>query len=378
MMVFEQAVVVAYYLSKGLDYTAILTLQSVSSTVMVLLEVPSGYLADRFGRKFCLVSGLAAYICLLLGLLWSTSFWQFALCMVATGTALSLISGADTALAMDSYGQAKLDEYGSFEVDYTRGGALGMSIALTVGGLVILVSGIKVLFVLRAIAYAVALILAITLVEPPRPHRHQLRPWRTIYGTARHMLHAHVQIKWLVMYGVAISFGSVMFYWLCQPAFQRSGVPLKWYGPLYLAMSVPVLWLAGKLDYVLRWGQQRVMYLLLGISLGCAAILAVDNPWLTIGGLVVSTVVVQSFFFQLQRRQFNTLLADEPDDNASTRATALSVNNLVQRLAYVAAGPTIGKLADSWSWQAGLLALMVYMGAIGGVAIIKLRHLRPL
>ncbi|HQN29455.1 MAG TPA: MFS transporter, partial [Mesotoga sp.] len=48
-------VLVPYMIFKGLSYSEIMLLQSISAISVVLFEVPTGSLADRISRKFSLV-----------------------------------------------------------------------------------------------------------------------------------------------------------------------------------------------------------------------------------------------------------------------------------------------------------------------------------
>jgi len=72
---------ILYYQSFGLSYKQIMTIAIVLSAVMVLLEMPSGVFADRYGRKLSLI---LSSIFLVIGatvLATSSSFLMFAIAM---------------------------------------------------------------------------------------------------------------------------------------------------------------------------------------------------------------------------------------------------------------------------------------------------------
>ena len=50
-------VIVLFYKENGLGLKEILLLKSVYSIVLVSLDIPTGYLADAWGRKKCLLTG---------------------------------------------------------------------------------------------------------------------------------------------------------------------------------------------------------------------------------------------------------------------------------------------------------------------------------
>ena len=95
-------VAVPFFASFGLSMKDIFALQALYGFVVVVTEVPSGYVADVLGRKNTLVVGavLAAigHSCLL----FAEGFWTLALFELFLGLAHSLISGADLALLYDT------------------------------------------------------------------------------------------------------------------------------------------------------------------------------------------------------------------------------------------------------------------------------------
>jgi MFS family permease len=50
-------VLVPFFVSKGLSLAEVFYLQAVYATTIVLLEAPSGYFADLFGRRRLLIIG---------------------------------------------------------------------------------------------------------------------------------------------------------------------------------------------------------------------------------------------------------------------------------------------------------------------------------
>ena len=61
-------VIVPFFMSKGLSLAEIFYLQAVFAATIVLLEAPSGYFADVFGRRIALLIGSVVhglgYLCL--------------------------------------------------------------------------------------------------------------------------------------------------------------------------------------------------------------------------------------------------------------------------------------------------------------------------
>ena len=95
-------ITILYYLAFGLNYFEIGLLESIFLLVTLLLEVPTGVLADKIGRKYTASVGFFLVACgtMLIGA--GGSFFIFALAQIIFGIGASLRSGADTALIYDS------------------------------------------------------------------------------------------------------------------------------------------------------------------------------------------------------------------------------------------------------------------------------------
>ena len=95
-------VAVPFFQSKGLSMQEVFSLQALFGLVVLLTEVPSGYLADLLGRKNTLIVGA-----ILAGigqsfLLVADGFWTLAIFEFFLALSHSLISGADLALLYDT------------------------------------------------------------------------------------------------------------------------------------------------------------------------------------------------------------------------------------------------------------------------------------
>ncbi len=87
-------------LEKGVSFTIIGLLVSVREITVNLLEVPSGYMADRWGRRRCMSLSMAAYIVSFLLLYACLDAWGLAVAMVLFGTGEAFRSGTHKAMIM--------------------------------------------------------------------------------------------------------------------------------------------------------------------------------------------------------------------------------------------------------------------------------------
>jgi MFS family permease len=95
-------VIVPFYESNGLTLQDIMILKAVYSVVIVVFEIPSGYLADVLGRKNTLIAGALLGTAGYVAYSFSFGFTGFLIAEIVLGAGQSMISGADSALLYDT------------------------------------------------------------------------------------------------------------------------------------------------------------------------------------------------------------------------------------------------------------------------------------
>jgi MFS family permease len=171
----------------GLSSYEAIKFASISNVLGIFLEVPTGWLADRFGRKGSLI---IASCCCMLGL----SIYGAATHagpLIVVGMALAnlgwcLASGADRALAADSIFQIDPSDWIAHYQRYSGYWADVHSLAQA-GGAVVAVAVVAV-YDLRAtiwaqvLAYGVMLVFALSIKSPPAPNNRIQPLWRLAWG----------------------------------------------------------------------------------------------------------------------------------------------------------------------------------------------------
>ena len=106
------------FLEHGLTWEEFGILNGIWAISIILLEVPSGALADTIGRKRLIVLAALCMMIEMLALLFapmnggSSVFFLFALNRIISGVAEAAVSGADEALAYDSSVETVLSRIG--------------------------------------------------------------------------------------------------------------------------------------------------------------------------------------------------------------------------------------------------------------------------
>ena len=158
----------------GLSMSQVLQTQAIFALTTALFEVPSGYIADVWGRRPAILLGSALNGLGFFSLLWADSFVDFLLYEAILGIGFSLISGADLALLYDT-------EVYLQENDLPGGAGAGKSLSRLISveagaaGVAGIVSSLMLLWsldgvvLLQAVVGFAPLVLGLALVEVPRP-----------------------------------------------------------------------------------------------------------------------------------------------------------------------------------------------------------------
>ena len=103
-------IVVIFFQSHGLSMKEVFLLQSVYSIAIVILEIPSGYLADVIGRKNSITIGTVLGFIGFSIYIFTGDFWGFLVAEIIMGFGQSMISGADSAILYDTLLEAKEED----------------------------------------------------------------------------------------------------------------------------------------------------------------------------------------------------------------------------------------------------------------------------
>ena len=165
--IFIYAVEKLFYLSRGISLTQIGILLFFCSLMTLLLEVPTGIIADHWSRrKMLILSGLFYSVCYFI-LIFSNSFWLFLLGFLFRTLGGTFASGTLQAYVYD-YLKINQKE-NDFEKIWGRGNAfrtLGIGVAVAFGGLI---SEISYVLVLIMSSISVLMVSFIAIIWPEVP-----------------------------------------------------------------------------------------------------------------------------------------------------------------------------------------------------------------
>lgn len=157
---------VALLAARGFSVFEIGILESIFHVVSMCFEIPSGAVADAFGRKRTMAASEVLMILSILGMLCSGTFWTVAVAIGISALSYNMASGTREALAYDTLkenGQEQeYDRFASMEMVIYR---LGSATAVLCAGLA-LILGYRWAYLLDLGMRSICLLLALGLREP--------------------------------------------------------------------------------------------------------------------------------------------------------------------------------------------------------------------
>lgn len=342
-------VIYLFYEENNFQVTELFVLHAVYSIIIAILEVPSGYFADVFGRKLSLVFGallgtlgFAAYSL-------SYSLTGFIIAEVLLGIGQSLFSGADSALLYDTLLQEGHEKkYLKYEGRITAAG----NIAEALAGLAVSLLAFQLIrtnfYFQTGITFA-AFIASLFLIEPSIQEQRQRPGYKDILDIVRFTFHRNKELRNIVFFSSVIGFASLIMAWFSQPVFLDAGLDKKYFG--YAAVLLNGIVAVGSIVSlkINKWLSFNGVLLFLAIPLSAGFfVIALDlDFWVFIP--MILFYFIRGIAHPVLKQYINVLTSSDK------RATVLSLRSLIIRLIYSALAPFLGVVTDKISIQIALV-----------------------
>jgi len=335
-LIFWQAVWFLFFQAQ-LSAAEALLLYAIYDVATTALEVPSGYMSDRWGRRPTLIAAAVAG-CAGSGLIaLGGGFGAFALAQVLLGASAAFASGTDNALLYESLaGTGRSDEV---EAQETRGWQFtltALALSAFLGGIIAQYS-YGAAFAAAAVAMAIACLIAFRFQEPPHDVQHvggvaDSTQWHLFRSAMKQPVLVWLFSLSVLMYGfshIPFVFGQPFIQEALNSAGWQAEAPLVSGSVSALMMLVSVVASLFAIRLRQRIGLPAILVLAFGIQIALIATLAVTNSILAIAVLFLR-MVPNSLARPFIIARMQPLLSD------AGRATFLSVQSFCGRLLFAA------------------------------------------
>lgn len=367
----------------GLSMTQVLQTQAAFSLTVVLFELPSGYLADLWGRKNTLILGKVLSSFGFVALLSADSFSDYLLAEFVLGIAMSFISGSDIALLYDSClflervkakanavadNESRQDsnlssQFASHLGNLMSTSMLASAIAAALSSLLMLWSFESVL-VAQVFVSLGALLLALSLFEPPIKRMRKQSHTENFSRIINHLLFSDRFLVLIFMALIAYSMASFYAVWLIQKYWQLIDIPVAYFGLLWAVLNIAGS-LSAKFAYRFEKRLGSVMLLLICALLPVGAYLGMAFSVGVFGiACGLAFFIARGISMVILKEGLNSRVPSE------FRATAMSMNSLGFRAVFILTAPLVGFVVDDYGLsQAFLLLAFVFALVLGALIV---------
>lgn len=359
---FTRGIWMIYLAGKGMSLTQLGLLETIFHLTSFTMEVPTGAVADIFGRRISRIIGRSASIISVVILLLSNSFWMFALSFVFTALSYNLESGAGDALIYDSLKEIGEEEQfmkvnGNKELFYQVAG----TISFLVGG-VLATKSYNVAFALTIVIGITTLIQSFTFVEPSIGVSYKDIGTENIFlkqiKDSLKVIAENPRIGTLIIFTqVIMVFCTCIFFYL-QNYLKADGYNEAAIGIIYAVSSLTAAIVSTQVHRIeRRIKEQGILLLIPIVTIVCIWGIALSRYHYI---MFIIMMLTESVIFVAVSDYINKMI---PSEN---RATILSFASMVFSFFMITLFPLIGVIGDRYS----LSFAFVCLGIVGSILLV--------
>lgn len=363
-LLFFMPIMVLFYQDNGLSLTQIMLIQSFTSIIFFLFEVPSGYFADLYGRKLSLLlTGVFSAIAMLSFAL-GTNLYHFLIAASLWAMAGVFVSGADSSFLYDTL--VDLGEEGTYKKHWGNiifYYSIGMALASILGGFF---GGMNYRYPFYAMIPTMLCLIPLSLsFHEPEHHKAVIKKdyWSDLFATLKDMLTKKPKLIWLIVYAAIIGSFKTTAYFLYQPYFELSGLDISYFGIVFASFYIVAAFGAKQADFLEKK---------LGAKLSlCLPLILIALAYFLMGYVVFYLSFLFAFLIQFQKGLARIIVTDNIHKlvDSQHRATTLSVRSLVEKSFFTVISPFIGYLVDVFSLTQALLMSGILVLSFGAISL---------
>jgi MFS family permease len=333
---------VIFLQDKGLSLTQIGLLEAAAWVLTAAAEVPTGALADRWGRKTSLALGSLVYAASMFLILAEAMSPAFLLGYALWNTGFAFVSGADQALLYDTLKADGRESEAAQQSGRSAAIQMGSQGLAALAGAALATIDITLCFTLCGIAALVSAGLILTVKEPPHhaEGEEELGYWQNLRTGVGIAARRPIVRTLLLLSAAFFVVPLIVYYFLLQPYALEVGLPIAALGLVVVgiqAATVAASWLAHRTE-----GRFAIVSVVGtgGVLIIAACVVLALRPSIPTIGLMVVVALMPALIGPLLLARINDLIP------SAQRATILSLSALLGELGTAAAVPVLMAAAD--------------------------------
>lgn len=351
--------------SRGLSIAQILVLDACFEIMMLLAEVPTGVVADRWGRRRSMLLGQVGVVFAVIMFAFAPDFWWVFACYGVWAVSGALTSGSDVAFLHDSL-EAQ-GRSGEFHHVVARGSACqiaGMGASSMLGAPIAALTSLEAT-VAMSIAMAALAVPVVWRFKDPGTYRPSAEVrYFSLLGTAARRVAGNARLRTLILMQALFSGLAWSSLLLTQVFLDENGLPLAWFGVVLASLHLVAFvaaFFSSRVSGAL--GRQRVIF----IAAPSVAIALVALGAMPLWGGIAVFAAMRVALNLLQPVLVDSINRESADE---VRATIASMGTMGISLVGAAAKPAMGWSADANGLGSAYLIAGVSLVVLGSLALV--------
>ncbi len=309
----------------GMTLADIFFMESVCVIGLVILQVPTGMLADLFGRRLTIFIGSGFIAVQLIIISSATSPLGIWLANLIWVVGYSLADGADSSLIVDTLKSVnREDEYKIIAGRAIAWRLLAMALGALAAGYMAEIN-LRLPLIASSIFILANCAVAYLFVEPPRAKAENrgFKSYANFMKASILFVANHKEIKWIIGFLALISVVSKLWFFTYNPYFELVGLELRYFGWIFFGLNI----IAAISSYYAGWISKRLSERasIIWIMLLIALPILIMGSWVMKAAalMVLSQNLVRGYFTPFTNQLMHCHL------NSENRATVMSIKSAV-------------------------------------------------
>ena len=331
----------------------------------MLLEIPSGILADKVGKKPTVVFAKFAY---LIGIIIFSVFpniWGFVAGVIAFGVNESFMSGAQESLLYDNlkdFGKEKL--FGRILAMATTTREFGLGFGVLIAGFVTQID-VRYNLIGSIILATLGVLIAILLNEGRSHLQSEEVNLLKHFKDSVKVIFSNTKLARILLFSITVISAYLVISEYFVPSLDKLGISYVSIGIL-AALEAIFFSLGSLISQKISRFDAGIVYSLLSIIMGIfLLVITKANPWSVIVGFMVLRIVkaIAEIYSMADWQKYVS---------SDQRATTISINSFSENVIYIFFGILFGNIADKYGLFNGFyLAAAIAFSYLGLMSILN-------
>ena len=362
-------IIVLFFQEHGLSLSKVMILQSIYSISVALFEIPSGYIADIFGRKKAIIiSTILSFIGYVLFSFFS-DFTVFIIAEILIGVGGSLMSGSDSAIIYDTLIENNdKKKYTKVEGKNYAIGNFSEAIAGILGGILAATSIYYPVYI-QTIILSFSIPIAFSIIEPKINNSYTKKKDLKIRNILKNTLFFDKKLKWLIIFSATMGVATLSIAWFCQPFFKSINIPIIYFGLIWAILNLSV-GITSYNSYRIEKNMSpiKIMTIISILMPICFFFISVLNSIFSLL-FILLIYLIRGIVTPLLRNYINIEISSEK------RATVLSIRSFFIRIVFASTAPLFAYFAENTSINYVFYLLSIIIAFFSFLSIYKLSRL---